>query len=96
MAEPNIIVRHTSFWALQCPLRVHKAPQAGGGNSEKVVLYLDNMLIMASSKEEAQAHPATAMHLLTALGVYPQPQQECSNTHSEGDFLGFCLDSHTC
>ena len=46
------------------------------------------MLIMASSKEEAQAHLATAMPSLDSSGVYPQPRQECSNTHSEGDFLG--------
>ena len=36
MAEPNISIRHSSFRALQHPLRFHEAPQAGCGNSEKV------------------------------------------------------------
>ena len=35
----------------------------------RVVLYLDDMLIMASSREEAQTHLATAMHLLTPLEI---------------------------
>lgn len=33
-----------------------------------VVIYLDDMLIMARSKEEAMAYLATALELLIALG----------------------------
>ena len=32
--------------------------------------------------------PSNSNPSLDKSGVYPQPRQECSNTHSEGDFLG--------
>ena len=45
----------------------------------RVVLYLDDILIMASSREEARAHLAAAVHLLIdSSGVYPQPQRKHS------------------
>ena len=32
--------------------------------------------------------PSNSNASLDSSGIYPQPQQECSNTHSESDFLG--------
>ena len=61
----------------------------------RVVLYLDNMLIMASSKEEAQAHLATAMHLLTALGFILNLDKSVLTPTQRVIFSGFCLDSRT-
>ena len=98
MAEPNIPVRHTSFWALQCPLRFHEAPPVVAilrKSGIRVVLYLDDMLIMASSKEEAQAHLATAMHLLTALGFILNLDKSVLTPTQRVIFLEFCLDSRT-
>ena len=92
MAEPNIPVRHTSFRALQCPLRFHKAPQASGGNSEKVGNQGRSLLRRHADHGELQGGssnpPSNSNASLDSSGVYPQPRQECSNTHSEGDFLG--------
>ena len=99
MAEPNISVQHTSFWALQRPLHFHEAPQAGVAILRRlgirVVLYLDDMLIMASSKEEARAHLATAMHLLTALVFILNLDKSVLTPTQRVIFLGFCLDSRT-
>ena len=61
----------------------------------RVVLYLDDMLIMASSKEEARAHLATAMHLLTALGFILNLDKSVLTPTQRVIFLGFCLDSRT-
>ena len=61
----------------------------------RVVLYLDDMLIMANSKEEARLHLATAMHLLTALGFILNLNKSVSTPTQKVVFLGFCLDSRT-
>ena len=92
MAEPNIPVRHTSFRALQRPLCFHEAPQAGGDNSEKVGNQGCSLLRRHADHGELQggssSPPSNSNASLDSSGVYPQPRQECSNTHSEGDFLG--------
>jgi hypothetical protein len=61
----------------------------------RVVLYLDDMLIMAGSKEEARRHLATAMHLLTALGFIINLNKSVLTPTQKVVFLGFCLDSRT-
>ena len=61
----------------------------------RVVLYLDDMLIMASSKEEARAHLATAIHLLTALGFILNLDKSVLTSTQRVIFLGFCPDSRT-
>ena len=53
------------------------------------------MLIMASSKEEARTHLATAMHLLTALGFILNLDKSVLTPTQRVIFLGFCLDSRT-
>ena len=53
------------------------------------------MLIMARSKQKAQAHLATAMHLLTALGFILNLDKSVLTPTQGVIFLGFCLDSHT-
>lgn len=92
MAEPNISVRHTSFRALQRPLRFHKAPQAGSGNFEKVGNQGCSLLRQHADHGKLQggspSPPSNSNASLDRSGIYPQPRQECSNTHSERDFLG--------
>ena len=51
----------------------------------RVILYLDDMLIMAGGSQTPFSHSNAS---LDGSGVYPQPQQEHFDTHSVGDFLG--------
>ena len=59
----------------------------------RLVLYLDNMIIMARSENEAQTHLASAMHVLTALGVILNLEKSVLTPVQRIEFLGFCLDS---
>ena len=100
MAEPNISVRHTSFRALQCPLRFHKAPQAGSGNFEKVGNQGCSLLRQHADHGKLQGGSpsppiATAMHLLTALGFILNLNKSVLTPTQRVIFLGFCLDSRT-
>lgn len=58
------------------------------------ILYLDDMLIMARSKEEARRHLATAMELLVALGFIINLKKSTLTPTQELEFLGFLLNSH--
>ena len=58
------------------------------------ILYLDDMLIMARSKEEARRHLATAMELLVALGFIINLKKSTLSPTQELEFLGFLLNSH--
>ena len=69
------------------------------------ILYLDNMLIMAGSKEtllimagskeEARRHLATAMELLVALGFIINMKKSTLSPTQELEFLGFLLNSRS-
>ena len=58
------------------------------------ILYLDDMLIMTRSKEEARRHLATAMELLVALGFIINLKKSTLSPTQELEFLGFLLNSH--
>lgn len=61
----------------------------------RLVLYLDDMIIMAKSVHEAQTHLASAMHLLTALGFILNLKKSVLSPVQRLEFLGFLLDSRT-
>ena len=91
----------STHFPLQHPLGFHDAPRAGGGNSEKAgnqghcLSYLDDTLIMVSSKEEARAHLATAVLLLIALGFILNFNKSVLTPIQRVTFLRFCMDSCT-
>ena len=58
------------------------------------ILYLDDKLIMARSKEEARRHLATAMELLVALGFIIKLKKSTLSPTQELEFFGFLLNSH--
>ena len=58
------------------------------------ILYLDDMLIMARSKEEARKYLATAIELLVALGFIVNLKKSTLTPTQELEFLGFLLNSH--
>ena len=57
------------------------------------ILYLDDMLIMSRSKEEARRHLATAVELLIALGFIINLKKSVLSPTQELEFLGFVLNS---
>ncbi len=59
----------------------------------RTVLYLDDMLLMARSKEEARMHLATALELLIALGFIVNTRKSIFSPTQELEFLGFLLNS---
>ena len=61
----------------------------------RVVLYLDDMIIMAVFVHEAQAHLASAMYILTGLGFILNCKKSVLSLVQRLKFLRFLLDSHT-
>ena len=61
----------------------------------RLVLYLDDMIIMAKSVHEAQTNLASAMHILTALGFILNLKKSVLSPVQRIIFLGFLLDSCT-
>jgi len=58
------------------------------------ILYLDNMLMVAGSKEEAKRHVTTAMELFVALGFIINMRKSTLTPTQELEFLSFLLNSH--
>ena len=59
----------------------------------RVILYLDDMLIMAESQEEAKRHLATALELLVCLGFVVNTRKSVFSPSQSLEFLGFLLDT---
>ena len=57
------------------------------------ILYLDNMLIMSRSKENARKHLATAVELLITVGFVINLKKSVLSPTQQLGFLGFILNS---
>ena len=83
-----------SFQSEQYILHIHKTDETSDSNFEKtIILYLDNMLIMAPMKEEVRKHLATGLELLIALGFVINTKKGVTHPDQVMEFLGFVLDS---
>lgn len=60
----------------------------------RCVIYLDDLLIMASSEEEAKRHTARALELLTTLGFLINWKKSHLIPTQVLQFLGLTVDSH--
>ena len=61
----------------------------------RMILYLDDMLILAESKEDTRKYLATAMELLIALGFIINIKKSTFDPVQKIEFLGFRLNSLT-
>ena len=61
----------------------------------RVVLYLDDMLIMANSQNKARDHCQWAIYLLMSLGFILNMEKSMWSPRQQIEFLGFRLDSKT-
>jgi len=59
----------------------------------RIIIYIDNMLIMADSKEEATHHLEVLMFLLESLGFMVNPEKSNLCPCRELEFLGLQVDS---
>jgi len=59
----------------------------------RVVLYLDNMLMMSSCKSTAREHMKMPMDLLSSLGFLINVEKSVISPSQQLEFLGFRLDS---
>ena len=59
----------------------------------RIILYLDDMLIMAQCKHEIKVHLATTMELLCALGFIINMKKSVFTPVRSIEFLGFTVDS---
>lgn len=59
----------------------------------RIIIYLDDMLIMAGSKEELRAHVELTMALLRHLGFILNAKKCLVEPRREVEFLGFVLNS---
>ena len=62
--------------------------------SIRLILYLDDMLVMAPMKEEVRKHLATALKLLIALGFMINMKKSVTHPAQVMEFLGFVLNSN--
>ena len=61
----------------------------------RIIVYLDDMLIMAQSQEMAKCHAATTINLLESLGFTVNYQKSVLIPSTTIEFLGFVVDSKT-
>ena len=59
----------------------------------RIIIYIDDMLIMADSKEEASQHLEVLVHLLEALGFIINQEKSLLCPVQEIEFLGLMVDS---
>ena len=59
----------------------------------RVILYLDDMLLMAGSRLATRTHLATALELLSSLGFIVNLEKSILSPTQEIQFLGFTLNS---
>ena len=59
----------------------------------RMILYLDDMLIMAQSRHEIRSHLASAIKLLCALGLIINMKKSVFKPAQVMEFLGFSLDT---
>ena len=62
--------------------------------SIRLILYLDNMLVMAPMKEKVRKHLATTLELLIALGFMISMKESVTRPDQVMEFLGFVLNSN--
>ena len=60
-----------------------------------LIIYLDDLLIMAESHDQALHHAATTLSLLEGLGFVVNYQKSQLLPSQEIEFLGFLIDSNT-
>jgi hypothetical protein len=61
--------------------------------SIRTIVYLDDMLIMASTRDGAERHLASALELLVALGFMVNMRKSVVQPTQVMEFLGYVLDS---
>ena len=59
----------------------------------RVIIYLDDMLLMAKSAQEASAHLRAAIEILVALGFVINLKKSVFQPSQRLEFLGFVIDS---
>ena len=59
----------------------------------RMSLYLDDMLLMADSVQEARAHLRAAIEILVALGFVINMGKSTFQPSQKLEFLGFCIDT---
>jgi hypothetical protein len=61
----------------------------------RLVIYLDDILIIAASREECVRHLDVAIHLLISLGFIINEGKSCLTPSQQIRFLGYVLNSQT-
>ena len=61
----------------------------------RLVIYIDDILIMAETREQARDHTLCLIHLLENLGFIVHPEKPLTIPAQEIEFLGIQVDSKT-
>ena len=61
----------------------------------RIIIYLDNILIMSKSHDLALTHASTALNLLEGLGFVVNYEKSCLKPGQVIEFLGFEINSQT-
>ena len=85
-----------SIRAVQCPTGIHKVDETSGGPiAYLLIIYLDDILIMAETETLAKQYAQTTCNLLETLGFVINFQKSILIPSKEMEFLGFLVGSQT-
>ena len=59
------------------------------------MIYIDDILVMAETKDKARDHTLGLIYLLENLGFIIHPEKSLIDPTQEIDFLGVCVDSRS-
>jgi len=82
---------------MHCPKAVHKSPQIScRAAGIRLVIYMDDMLLMANLKQLIQEQTYIVLFLLENLGFFiNQKKKNVLTPCQQMEFLGMMVDSHS-
>ena len=97
VARPDMAVQGASIRLSSAPLTFTKITKPVVSTLRRLgirmSLYLDDMLLMADSVQEARAHLRAAIEILVALGFVINMGKSTFQPSQKLEFLGFCIDT---
>lgn len=95
----NATSSHASLSAYPLPPHFHQTDQAGDDISQivgvRIIVYIDNMLILAEIPEQATQHLDTLLWTLQSLGFIINPEKSMFTPAQEIEFLSLVTDSQS-
>ena len=93
----ELSVHMPPLWPVLCPPYIHQGTEASDDTTPfmgvKIIVYIDDMLILAETPEQASQHLETLMWILRALGFIVNHDKSVLKPTQEIEFLGMVVNS---